>query len=229
MTIPKLKPLLITLIVLAILLTGSTGLIWKFKPEIYRLVDAYRATEQNKADENLVKTVGELMFLPSEEPTIATVTDKEKLAKQPFFAQAENGDKVIIYTKAKKAILYRPSQKKIVDVAPLITDADVATQNNQTTTAVAEKVTLTLLNGSAKAGITNTIDDQLIKKYPNLTISAKKAATKTDYAQTIVVDLTGKNTQLATQIATDLGGVVNALPESEPKPTTEIVVLVGNN
>lgn len=229
MTVPKLNPLLIITLVVVILLAGSTGLIWKFKPEIYRLMDAYRVAEQSKADENLVKTVGELMFLPNEAPTIATVTDREKLAKQPFFAQAENGDKVIIYTQAKKAILYRPSQKKIVDVAPLITEADVAAQNTQTTTAVAEKVTVTLLNGSAKAGITNTIDDQLIKKYPNLTISAKKAATKTNYAQTIVVDLTGKNTQLAAQIAADLSGTVNALPDTEPKPNTDIVVLVGNN
>lgn len=228
MTIPKPKTLIIVLVVLCILVAGATGAFWKFKPELYRLVDTYRAGEASKADANLVKTVGELMFLPSEEPTIATVTDKEKLAKQPFFAQAENGDKVIIYTQAKKAILYRPTQKKIVDVAPLITDA---TAQPQTAPAAAttEKVSLTLLNGSAKPGVTNSIDDQLIKKYPNLTIAAKKAATKTDYAQTIVVDLTGKNTQLAAQIAADLGGVVNALPESESKPTTELVVIVGNN
>ncbi len=228
MTIPKPNTLVVSLIVLVILIVGAAGLFWKFKPEFYRLVDAYRATETTKADATLVKTVGELMFLPNEEPTIATVTDKEKLAKQPFFAQAENGDKVIIYTQAKKAILYRPTQKKIVDVAPLITDT--APQPQQApASATTEKISLTLLNGSLKPGVTNSIDDQLIKKYPNLTISAKKAATKTDYAQTIVVDITGKNPQLAAQIATDLGGVVNALPESESKPATELAVIVGNN
>jgi hypothetical protein len=228
MTIPKLKYILISLVVLVILGGGITGLIWKFQPELYRLIDTYRAGEATKVDATLIKTVGQLMFLPSEEPTIATVTDKEKLAKQPFFAQAENGDKVIIYTQAKKAILYRPTQKKIVDVAPLITDATPQPQLAPTT-VTSEKISLTLLNGSLKPGVTNSIDDQLIKKYPNLAIGAKKAATKTDYVQTIVVDLTGKNTQLAAQIAADLGGVVNALPESEPKPTTELVVIVGNN
>lgn len=68
----------------------------------------------------LIEKVGRLIELPSdEEPTIATVTDKEKLKDQPFFSKSENGDKVFIYTKAKRAILYRPSLNKVIDVAPV--------------------------------------------------------------------------------------------------------------
>lgn len=70
--------------------------------------------------EQLVTTVSKLMELPSgENPTIATITDKEKLKDQPFFDKAENGDKLLIYSQAKKAILYRPSTNKVVDVAPI--------------------------------------------------------------------------------------------------------------
>lgn len=68
----------------------------------------------------LVAEVGKLIDLPQgEEPTIATVTDIAKLQNQAFFQKAKNGDKVLIYTVAKKAILYDPLLKKIIDVAPI--------------------------------------------------------------------------------------------------------------
>lgn len=71
----------------------------------------------------VVAVVGEYMELPQEEvPTIATVIDKEKLQDQPFFSRAENGDKVLIYTNARKAILYRPTTKKVIEVAPIFFD-----------------------------------------------------------------------------------------------------------
>ncbi len=64
--------------------------------------------------------LGQLIELPSdEEPSVATVLDKEKLMDQAFFAKSENGDKVVIYTKASKAILYRESINKIIEVAPI--------------------------------------------------------------------------------------------------------------
>ncbi len=68
----------------------------------------------------LLEQVSKLIILPQdEEPTIATVTGTEQLKGQAFFANAVVGDKVIIYTNAKKAILFRPSVNKIVEVAPL--------------------------------------------------------------------------------------------------------------
>ena len=54
----------------------------------------------------LVAVVGKLIDLPQNEmPTIATVSDKTKLAGQAFFLRAENGDKVLIFASTKKAIL----------------------------------------------------------------------------------------------------------------------------
>lgn len=54
--------------------------------------------------------------IPSETPTLATVSDVERLKSQLFFKNAENGDKVLIYTQACKAILYRQSTKKIIAI-----------------------------------------------------------------------------------------------------------------
>lgn len=74
----------------------------------------------NAEAKQLIKEVGVLMVLPAtEQPTIATVSDVTKLADQPFFANAKNGDKVLIFTQSKKAILYRESINKIIEVAPV--------------------------------------------------------------------------------------------------------------
>ena len=82
----------------------------------------YYSGRQNTAREveKVVQKVGRLMVLPEgEAPTVATVTDPEKLKDQQFFQNAKEGYKVLIYTNAKKAILYDPAQNKIVEVAPL--------------------------------------------------------------------------------------------------------------
>ena len=68
----------------------------------------------------LVDRVGRIVALPTDEtPTVATITDVEKLKEQPFFANAKNGDKVLIFSNARKAYLYRPDDNKIIEVAPI--------------------------------------------------------------------------------------------------------------
>lgn len=68
----------------------------------------------------VVEEVGKLMDLPlGEVPTVATVTDITQLQSQPFFARAKNGDKVLIYQNAQKAILYDQKAKRIIEVAPI--------------------------------------------------------------------------------------------------------------
>jgi len=77
--------------------------------------------------QELVDKVGKLVVLPvGEDPTIATVTDPEKLKDQAFFANAKKDDKVLIYTNAKKAFLYNPTTNKVVEIAPINIGADPA-------------------------------------------------------------------------------------------------------
>jgi hypothetical protein len=59
------------------------------------------------------------MMLPTNEaPLLATVTDKSSL-KTPFLQEADNNDKILIYEKAKRVIIYRPSLDRIIDVGPV--------------------------------------------------------------------------------------------------------------
>lgn len=70
--------------------------------------------------QDIINKVGALIELPTgEQPTIATVSDVTKLSDQPFFKDARNGDKVLIFTKAKEAILYSPILNKIIAVGPV--------------------------------------------------------------------------------------------------------------
>lgn len=88
------------------------------REENARLADPQAAAEADSVE--LLNKVSQLIDLPTDEsPTIATVVDASKLNSQEFFSKAENGDRVIIYATAKKAILYRPSTNKIVEVAPV--------------------------------------------------------------------------------------------------------------
>ena len=85
---------------------------------------------------DLSQEIGQFMILPEgETPTLATVTDREKLAEQPFFQKAENGDKVLIYRNAKKALLYDPILDKVIMIAPLNIDAPKPTTPTTTTPA----------------------------------------------------------------------------------------------
>ena len=66
--------------------------------------------------QQLANKVGQLVDLPQNEtPTIATVNDAAKLKSQAFFADAKDGDKVLIYSKAGKAVLYRPSTNRVIE------------------------------------------------------------------------------------------------------------------
>lgn len=67
-------------------------------------------------NESLVERVGRHVLLPDEIPTVATVSDINLLADQPFFARAKNGDKVLLFRASNRAILYDPRADKVLDI-----------------------------------------------------------------------------------------------------------------
>lgn len=77
---------------------------------------------------NTIQAVGKLMILPNEVPTVATIVDLDKLKNQIFFHNAKIGDKVLIYKREQKAILYDPSSNKIVELATLSTSSNQSFQ-----------------------------------------------------------------------------------------------------
>lgn len=184
--------------------------------------DPQKATEQES--KRIVDEVGKMIVLPqNEKPQIATVSDVSKLKEQAFFSQAKNGDIVLIYTQAQKAVLYDPAQKKIVEVGPInITEA------SPTGSPSPVEVSVALLNGTSISGLSSTTEKELASTLPTAKVVSKGNASKNTYTKTIVVDVSGKQAAGAAQVAKAVKGEVGSLPEGETKPANaEILVILG--
>lgn len=68
--------------------------------------------------------ISSVIKLPDEDPTIATVVDKEKLDNPALSARAEDGDKILIFSESGQLILYRDAEKKVVDLMTIQTETE---------------------------------------------------------------------------------------------------------
>ena len=96
------------------------------------MVGLSKSGQQSEVELNALLTeVEKLMELPkSEKPIVATVDDANKVQSQQFFKNAQNGDRVLIYSNARKAILYRPSDKRIIEVGT-VNQPQASSSSNQ--------------------------------------------------------------------------------------------------
>ena len=218
-------------------------------PSIY-FYSKYQSTVKNPSDASkeqtaaLVEKVAKLIELPKNEtPTIATVADKTKLADQSFFANAQNGDKVLIYSQTKKAILYRPSTNKIIEVAPvnlgtpltqalvkptLSPSASPSSFLTPTPTTKPKNVSLLILNGTGETGLASSFKKQITDKITNVTTISVGDAVES-YTETLIVDPTG-NKQLDSQLMGIVGGEVTSnLPEKEKTSSADVTIIIGED
>jgi hypothetical protein len=184
------KPLtVISWAIVAVLLFVAVGAAIYFYRAYRQATDVKPTVNET---EKLITRLSQFMELPQgEAPTLATVTDKTKLEGQDFFMKAENGDQVLIYKAAGKAILFRPSTGKIVNFAPVNTKdsagnptaSETSQQDHATSSAESAsepavaspqggqevapvvspvgKAKVALYNGSTTVGITAKVEKEL--------------------------------------------------------------------
>lgn len=110
------------LLLIVLLLAGAVAyLVYLNVHKTHQLEESKKSSAQKISEEDSITAkMSKYVYLPkNEKPTVVTVQDVTKLQDRPFFANAKNGDKVLLYTQAKKAYLYRPSENKLVEVAGL--------------------------------------------------------------------------------------------------------------
>lgn len=107
----------ITIAILAlVLLCVAAGFAWYFTHSIVVKADTHSRAEERS---QVILSVARHVIIPEdEEPIFATVTDPKQLQGQVFFENAQVGDKVLIFSHAHRAMLYRPSVDRIVEMAP---------------------------------------------------------------------------------------------------------------
>jgi hypothetical protein len=172
------------------------------------------------ASAKVLKQVGKLYELPTdEEPTIAKIQDRNKLADQAFYSNARNGDYVLVYSKNKLAIIYREKTQRLVNVGPV----------NFVSGDQTSKPVVAVLNGSGSNDRLNDTLSTLGSMSSQLTASSQGDA-KSSVPKTVVVDVSGQNSSVASAVAQKLGGSVGNLPSGETAPNgASIVVIIGQN
>lgn len=79
-------------------------------------------TQTSSQNEQFIVEIRKHLQVPEEEPTVATVSDASKLNSQEFFKHVQDGDKVLIFPKANRALIYRPSTQKVIEYAKVNLD-----------------------------------------------------------------------------------------------------------
>ena len=101
-------------VVLVALLAFLTYGYFNTRSQLNKALSNSKTSGQDERQQ-ILNEVSKYLALPKETPTLATVNDASKLKSQEFFKNAQNGDKVLIFSNAGRALLYRPSTHKIID------------------------------------------------------------------------------------------------------------------
>lgn len=190
-----------------------------------RGIGGHSAARTTHITENdLLQKVGRLTELPAgERPMVYTVSDQSKTS-QPFLKNALAGDQVLVYKLAGKAIIYRIATDKLIAVGP--TTVGAGNPSPVAKAAATTGLSVALYNGSAAAGVTANYELKLESK-PGYRVVMREKAARSDYAKTIVIDLSGKYSAEAHSVASLIGADVVAMPDGEIAPTADLLVIVG--
>lgn len=159
------------------------------------------------------KEIGRTYALPTgEKPTLYDVTQADSLKKdgpnKDFFKDSNNGDVLLLYQNSKIGVLYRPAEKKIIKVGPA---------------AVTQKVATELIGAKTLRDVAATIITESFSSTLNV---SKQTDVAIAVSETIIVDVTGKNTALATTLAAGLKGKVGTVPEGQAQPASDTGIAV---
>jgi hypothetical protein len=191
-------------------------------PERFGLLKGQTILERE--EQNLINKVDKLLDLPEDEdPTVATVTDASKLSEQVFFEKAQEGDKVLIYTNAKKVILYRPSEDRVVEVGTVNIDNQEGLEQEEAPLSFA------ILNSTQDTNIRVGLEEQINNLYPDAQI-IQIGRTQSSYSESILVNVGNISQDTAQEVSDSLDIELGDLPSGESVDEgVDFVIIIGSD
>lgn len=202
-------------------------------------------SEQEKAQRQVaaaVASVGKLMLVPQGTPILATVQDAQTLkTQQRFFANAQNGDQLLIFPESRQAVIYSPSRGLIINAGPVeYPDNSTSKSSTEVTTTAtptvpvsksAQTVTVEVRNGSGKNGYGASIA-KIIRSDPSFSVISVTDAKSVNHTSDLIIDIAKKSEErdAINILANELGAtIISNLPKSEAPSKADVVVILGSN
>lgn len=141
----------IILWVLVVVLAGALGYTLWVNRSLRNPETQTKLAEQ--ASQEIIDSVARLIVVPEDKPTVATITDVEKLreSNSEFYKAARNGDTLLIYQ--TQAIIYRKEENKVIAVAPVVVNPGTPATTTDSSNATKEDK-----NSNAEEELENTTD-----------------------------------------------------------------------
>lgn len=161
------------------------------------------ADAQAELDE-ILNEVSSLITLPEGiTPILATVNNADSLKeRQAFFKDAQNGDKLLMYTTAtevadRKAYLFRPETKQLINVAPINVGGQIQAQEDE--------FSMDIRNGTETDGLEDQMESLLGRVFPNASVATKGIASGTyDQSMLVKVNASDEVANKVSQLFTNL-------------------------
>jgi len=151
---------------------------------------------------------------------VAIIDNADALRSHPFFANVQNGDKLLMYKEAQKAVLFRPTTNEVIAFAPL--DAVPATSYEQ----IEGQPVVDLRNGMGTPYDMKTFEAELAYYEQESVVVGNENASKSDYKKSIIVDVTGMKKGEAQALAYKLRLTLSDLPAGEYRPPAGVDYLI---
>ncbi len=214
------KKALIALNVLVILgLGGASAYLFLENKD---LNDQLTLTTEEK-NRRLVEEINDVYDLPDEEPVVAVVTDPEQFKSEyPVFENAESGDYLLFFRKARLNVLYRQDEKRVVKTADVAVPVSVEIIGSESALSEIEKK---LADFGDQISVTKTVKDGVTQSFV-LDLDEDQGAETKSISDLLGLDIgttltAGIEPNSQTEIVIVVAGDKTSAPAAEAEPTSE--------